>query len=148
MWALPLCLDLRTDLSPFFSYKKGKRPEEKTKCTFFIAVKKFLGEECSPRRREGYFFAGGGFATVAWSLPHRRRFHSSVHDGFAPRHRRHCCSAESWEKDSLVSRCHHKDAQPPSLIAWTSAPQPRRSSPDCSEVGATLLAISSPVALL
>ena len=148
LWALPLCLDLRTDLPAFFSYKKGKRPEEKTECTFF-AVKKFLGEECSSRRREGFFplreeglpLSLGRCRTVAASTP-------LYTTDSRLRHRRRCCSAESWEKDSLVSRRHHQDAQPPSLIAWTSAPQPRRSSPNYAEVGATLLAISSPAALI
>ena len=49
----------------------------------------FCSREVSWRRifleEKGRFsLAGGGFATTAWPLPHRRRFYSTVHDGFAP----------------------------------------------------------------
>ena len=130
---------------PFFSYKKGKRPQERTECTFF-AVEKFLGEECSSRRREGFSLAGGGFATVAWPLPHHHRFHSSVHDGFVPLPFPPLLlyrilgegfaglSPSPQGRPAAVVYCLDQRPTAPTII------------PNCAEVGAALLAISSSAA--
>ena len=127
----------------FFPTKRGREPKRRQN-VLFLAVEKFLGEECSSRRREGFSLAGGGFATVAWPLPHRRRFHSSVHDGFA----------SPPLPPLLLYRILGKgfaglSPLPPGRLAaivdcLDQSPTTPTIIPNCAEVGAALLAISPP----